>query len=415
MNNHITYNHKKSTEWHYFLSFFLVFLLNPLCGITACISYIVFIQGRDIPKFSYTTLFILIALFLGCINMTKIPTGDQIGYIYLFNKVPERGFYSIVFESWGGTGKEPFYSFITYIGYYLCFGKAPLFFFALTVTTYYLLFSATYNFLTKINATKAEIICAILSIAFFTQYFVLTIHLVRQILAMSIVMYAVVDRIVKGKNNWFLLIIAVLTHTSALLIALLSIIPALQKKMSLKQLIVIIPCFIILLIFNTQIGEFLGGGDNEGNFMEYAISRYSDNRGDGLAISYSLMLMVLLPLIIVSIKTLYTIRNNEHHPAYPMIYTCLLLILFVLSFSQNPLIQYRYFYYSYAFIPFILPLFFYQKKFKRINYDKIYCYCVSLFFIIRFFMIHNTSGFKFIPVRDIILLPFPYYFITDFY
>ena len=89
-----------------------------------------------------------------------------------------------------------------------------------------------------------------------------------------------------------------------------------------------------------------------------------------------------------------------------------MLMLLVVMFTQNPLLQYRYFYYTYAFIPFILPLLFYRGN---RNFDHVYCAVVSVFFILRFFLIHNTSGMQFASAPTICLMPFPYYFIENFY
>lgn len=399
-------------KWHLIALFGLIFLLNPICSIFLCIAYFICIQDKEIPAYAYVTLFAMLACWLGCINITKLPTGDLPGYIRLFERVPERGFYGTVFESWGGTGKEPFYSFFTYVGYYLCFGSASVFFFLLTAAMYFLLFVAAYRFLKEIGASTATVLCGVVSLAFFTQYFVLTSHIVRQMLAMSIVMYAFVDRIVTGKHNWVLLAVAVLTHTSAILIALFSVFPFVYQRMGMRRILITLACFVPLVLFNTQIGGMLGGFDNDMDTLHYAVSRYASNSGDGIAIPVSLMLMVYVPLFLVSLRVLWLLRDEKEHLAYPMIYVGLLLMIFVLSFTQNPLVQYRFFYFSYAFIPMVLPLMFYGKN---PGYDRMYSLCVSLFFIVRFFAIHNTSGMKFASMLELASMPFPYFFFHTFY
>lgn len=406
----LTQNSKTATL-NFFLVVGLLYILNPLCGIFACIFRILMLKD-EVPSYVYHILFFLLACWLGCINMTKLPTGDLPGYIRQFKRVPSAGFYGTIFEAFGGSGKEPFYSFFTFIGYYLCGGKASLYFFALVTVMYYLLFAATYKLFVKVNAGKEELLCGIFSLAFFTQYFVLTTHLVRQMLSMSIMMYAIIDGIVKGKRNCFLAIVAVLTHTSSILLFFFSLIPWIYTKMSLRRIIILLACFVPIIIFNTQIGHFLGSTNLQIETLQYAASRYGSNASDGLYVPISLMMMVFAPLGIVAFKTLWTLRHEKDCVLYPIIYMYLMLMLLVVMFTQNPLLQYRYFYYTYAFIPFILPLLFYHGN---RNLDHVYCTVVCVFFIIRFFLIHNTSGMQFAPVSTISFMPFPYYFLESFY
>ncbi|WP_296120475.1 EpsG family protein [uncultured Bacteroides sp.] len=398
--------------WHFFLCFCLVFVLNPLCGIFLCLGYILYKGDEELPAFAYYTLFALLACWLGSINITKMLTGDLPGYVSMFNHVPDRGFYTTVFEAWGGTGREPLYSFFTYVGYYVCFGRASLFFFLLVTVMYYLLFVSTYRLFRKVGGSQAEIVCGILVLAFFTQYFVLTSHLVRQMLAMSIVMYAVVERVVTGRHKWMWLIVALLTHTSVMLIVLFSFVPYIYKRMPMAKIAVLLACFIPVILFNTQIGSLLVGSNVQIAAVQYAASRYASNASDGISIPMPLLLTVYVPLFVVAAKVLWTLRDDEENELYPVVYMSLLLMVFVLAFSQNSLIQYRYFYFSYAFIPFILPLMFYRGD--RGN-DIYYCSLVSLLFIVRFFLIHNTSGMTFAPLQEIVFMPFPYYFINTFY
>ena len=406
-------NYREDANLHHLcLIFSFMFILNPLCGVFLNLFYII-INRQDVPKGLYYSFFLFLALWLGCINMTKLPSGDMPAYISLFNKVPERGLYNTVFESWGGTGKEPAYSFITFLGYYLCLGNAPLFFCILTTLMYYFIFLSSFKLFRSIGASKAELICGIFSLAFFTQYFVLTAHIVRQMLSMSIMMYAIIDCIVKGKRDWALAIVAIFTHTSSILLFFFSFIPWIYAKMSLKHAVILLFFFVPIAVFNTQIGRFLGSSGSHVEALQYAAIRYSDNASDGLYVPVSLIMMVFVPLGIVAFKTLWTLRHEEEqHILYPVVYLCLMLMLFVLLFTQNPLIQYRYFYYSYAFIPFILPLLFYRSN---RNFDRLFCAVVSILFIIRFFLLHNTSGFPFASVSTICFMPFPYYFFEHFY
>lgn len=413
MNTPNTRCYDQAARWHTLVAFVALFTVNPICGILVTLVYIFYSQNDEACNFLYVVLSLFLAFWLGTINLTKFPTGDLPGYIRMFERVPQYGFHRTVFESWGGSGKEPFYSFITYVGYYVCLGNASLFFFLQTAVMYLLLFVSTIRFMGKIGGTKAEVLCGILSIAFFTQYFVLTTHIIRQMLAMSIVVYAVVDRVIRGKHNWALLVVATLTHTSAILIAAFSLIPYIYRRMALRRALILASCFIPFVLFNTQIGALIGVDTASGsNAVEYAASRYASDASDGIVIPIGLMLLVYVPLLIASARVLWLLRNLAEHAAYPIVYIFLLQVAFVLSFSQNSLVQYRFFYFSYAFIPLILPLMFYDRNREHARW---YCAAVSLFFIVRFYLIHNTSGFHYAPMTELTLVPFPYYFLTPIY
>lgn len=400
--------HNTSTKISVFVLFALIFMLNPLCGTFLC-AYWIMSSNDNIPSWAYHIFFILIACWLGCINITKMPTGDLPGYIRHFERVPVVGFYTTVFGSFGGSGKEPLYNIITYVGYYVCFGKAFIYFFLLTVAAYYLLFSATYKIFKAAGASKAELMCGVISFAFFTQYFVLTTHLVRQILSMSVMMYAISDGIVKGKHNWLLAIASILIHTSSLLPFLFSLVKWIYSKLSVTRFLLLLAFLILVTVFNSQIGSILIGSNLPTGALQYAASRYASNSGDGLYVPVSLMMMVYGPMLVVSVRLLWTLRHGGNSPLYPIAYMCIFFMLFVLAFYQNPLTQYRYFYYTYALIPFIVPLMFYQK---RNGNSRAYCTVVSAFFIAYFFVIHNTSGFQYADRATICFMPFPYYFLN---
>ena len=88
---------------------------------------------------------------------------------------------------------------------------------------------------------------------------------------------------------------------------------------------------------------------------------------------------------------------------------CIMLILFVLAYTRAPLIQYRFFYYSYSFIPLMIPLLFSKQP-----EAGAYCFVASAFFIIRFFATLNGGAWDYAPVDNLFVQPITYYFTGDF-
>lgn len=406
----ISYPNSRLLKW--FAPVFLLMLLNPLGGMI--IALVQLLQASDDWKRNreqVITFLLATAIWISLVNITKTIASDQFAYAWLFNNVPERGFYATVFESWDGSGKEPVYSLITWCLYYLCGGSLRLFFFTLSMAIYLFHYGAIYRLFRTMGTSKNLLICGVIVLTFFSQYFVMTLHIIRQMLAAAIVIYAIVYRATTGKNNWKLLIVAPLIHSSAFLLVVLSLVPWLYKWLSFKRIVIILACFIPIIVFSGVIGSVLG---NIGiDAVSYAAQRFGEEgASDGGKISWNILLAVLIPLGICALDVIrvYHIKNklimNTYIAALPIAYITLLLMIFVLSFSKSPLLQYRIFYYSYSFIPLLLPL-----LFARTRLCNLYQFAISLFFVMRFFITHNDSTFHYASVLNLMIQPIIFYFI----
>lgn len=382
---------------------------------------------------------IFTAAWISLINITKSIIGDQVEYFRLFTHVSEKGFYSTVFEAWGGSGKEPLYNFITWILYYLCGGSVRLFFFAISMMIYMFHFMATYKLFKKMDVSKGALICGVLVLTFFTQYFVMTLHIIRQMLAAAIAIYAIVYKATDGKYNWWLLVAAPLIHTSAFFLVILSLIPWLYSWMNIRKIAIVLACFIPVIVFSTVIGSIFG--ESNISAISYAGQRLGEEGvTDGGFIPLNIMLTVFIPLGLSALLVILRYWNNQRKLRYltledetenesdnmeieeesyikdkkcilPIAYLSILTMIFVLSFSKAPLIQYRFFYYSYSFIPLLLPLLFKDRTWI----SKFYQFGISLFFVVRFFLTHNDSGFTYAPVQNILSSTIYYYWTGNFH
>jgi hypothetical protein len=387
---------------HFLVLLLLALIISPVGAIIIALTRLITMPNP--LKWQYYSFFVCLALWLGCINATKTPESDLERYIELFQNVPERSFTDTVLRMWETPGKDIVYSFIVYIGYYICLGKASLFFCLLTVVIYMLQFVATYRLFTKLNAGKGAIICGVMTLAFFTQYFNLTAHMVRQVLATSIMIYALTLKTVDGKHRWWLLITAVLTHVSVAFLVVLSIVPCLYKKLSFSQFVLIQLVF-IGVIFYIQQSEFPTPSDAKSNIIELyhltvgrLLVKNNVEEGD---VSYAVMMIILLPLAIVGIKKLFFDRNTQN-AIRPVIHILFLLILFVITaFPMNSRIQQRFFYYTYSFIPLLLPLAIEKEK----KIANAYYLCISSFFVVRFLFLYDNMVWIYAPVKEVLLYP----------
>ena len=108
----------------------IIFLLNPTVALLYTLYYAVCANNLEDNKGVLMVFFIMLSFWLAAVNITKIPNGDQPGYLRMFLRVEKVGFYKTVFETLGGgSGKEFMYGIYTWVMYYLCMGSTFMFFF----------------------------------------------------------------------------------------------------------------------------------------------------------------------------------------------------------------------------------------------------------------------------------------------
>lgn len=136
---------KDRINYGYLLAYFLFFLIFP--PIIALPVVIFMVWMKKTPKYSdYLLLMVCIAAYLGAINATKTPSGDQVNYFVAYENVPDIGFWkSLIFIYGTSLMDDPNRTMISaefmngvynFFGYYLTFGYYPLFEFLLTICSY---------------------------------------------------------------------------------------------------------------------------------------------------------------------------------------------------------------------------------------------------------------------------------------
>lgn len=386
-------------------------------------SILVAINATDdyeLNRHELLSFLFITASWISLINITKSISGDQGVYTRVFMNVPVAGFEGTVLNAWGLSGKEPAFSFLTWLLYWITLGNVRLYYFIISFTIYFFHYLATYKLFKKMDIPKGALICGVLILTFFSQYFVMSLQIIRQMLAGAIVIYALVYKAVEGRNNWILLVLSVLVHTSAAFLAILSIVPWFYSWMNCRRITIVLCCFIPIVVFNGVIGNIFGGSTGI-NALDYGLSIYGKTGySDGGTMPISIMLLIFVPLSLTGFKILIKYHrelnsgdNNDvilDRPILSVIYICILLLIFVLSFTKSPLVQYRFFYYSYSFIPLLLPL-----LFTSAPWNKPYWTISSLFFIIRFFVTHNHSGWRYAPISDILTSTIYYFWTGKFH
>lgn len=80
-------NKSEKVNWNYLLGYFCLFIiLPPIIGIPMVLYKV---WSKKQPKFSdYLLLMFCIAIYMGAINATKAPNGDQVNYYVAYTNVP---------------------------------------------------------------------------------------------------------------------------------------------------------------------------------------------------------------------------------------------------------------------------------------------------------------------------------------
>ena len=322
----------------------------------------------------------LLSLYLGLINATKIPESDLIGYIDIFEDVEYYSFRTYIFLA----GKEPVFFLYNYIIYYLIGGNTSSYIIITSVIAYMFFFCAINKFL-RLYSKNSIIIFSIIIAAFFPQLFSLSAHLIRQFLAASILLYAIVLKLFYNKKVWFFLLMAVLIHSTTLLFIPLMYLKPLKNKLSVKN-----GTFILLLIvgvglFLPTVSEIIVNSVGN-NIFTYAFTRV--NRANIELEELSVLSFVVLAIIFFILILIQYHKSGEkiriltpgiiHLANIFLIYA-----IFIIANLNNTEISLRFFFFTYFFFPLIVPLSFLMVKNNLIFIKELISVAFIIFFIYK--------------------------------
>lgn len=378
----------------------LLYCFMPLLGILWLLFFILH-SGIHYRRPTYI-LFLLLAIYMGLINSTKVPYNDQVMYHEAFLLVPHRtlwqnmtGIYGLRL---GPTTKELSFGLLNVVGYYVSLGKYALFITLFTTTIYMLIFDSIYKWFhyLKLHKPLYYILSGIFTIAFFTQYFNLTIHLQRQMFATAVIMYALVRMVTTSKIPWWIVILAVTMHTSVGLFLPLFVFYQFSRKLTIKQIFLILGIlgvgFGIISIFANSLLNIAGEDI-------YALQRLSKMTEEGTEerMPTYLLLIISMPLTLISLVNIRKHHERKHTNELFFFLFYLFNMLFSIA-NPNNTMQYRYFMMSYIFLPFIMPL----ANRKLILAERFFLIATPLFLFFRFYITFDDIVYEFAPVEEVI-------------
>lgn len=297
-----------------------------------------------------------IAAYLSFINSTKTPSADLENYRVRFEEASDASMFNYIFI--GENTKEPLFSLLNYIGYYLTFGSFQFFIFLISFLIFSLQFSALRRYCNYYNASSQRFFLCCLVLGMFFSYFSLTAHVVRQCLAISIVMYLLVTASTGGKLNKWLYVSTAFIHFISLFFFLIIFYKKFKNKLNFST---ILKLGLLLLLLYTGWDTLILIGMSVFEPIQvfnYLFLRLADPSsfveiGIGAATSSSQAFLSSIAGLIM-IYTVFSLYYPKFMLCPLIAHAILLCCILVLFLSDYSLLQYRIFFIFYGFIPYLL-------------------------------------------------------------
>ena len=360
---------KEKINYGYLIGYFSLFLfLPPFIGLPL-VLFLVW-KKKNLNFSDYLLLIFCIAIYMGAINATKAPNGDQVNYYVAYTNVPSVGFIKSLIYIYGldllsDPGKTSFSGefmngIYNYFGYYLTFGYYPLFAALYTFVEYLMIYLGLYKVFRKAQMPKYPIVCGVLTLSFFYLFFQYTLHIQKQFFAQAIMMYVLGSYAEKGKMTiklWLIALCSILTHASTGLFLPFLLLKPLRGRLNKKWMAFIALMLFAFILYGPRMAENVAS-DNSG-VAGYGMKRFAESEGQADLASELVMsqvLVIALPMFIIVFRQLWLKRHVLIDKAQAFILNItLLLLLSVASMYSKPLAQIRYFMMLLAFMPFVYP------------------------------------------------------------
>lgn len=362
-----------------FLSLF-IYSISPFFSILIMALLIVSVQLKSDKIFLF--FIVLLSLYLGLINSTKVPESDLVGYydIYLLAKNYSLYDYLLLMN------KEPFYFFLNYVLFYLFLGNKMLFMIGITMLSYCFYFFAIYKYMKCIGSDNHLIVFALMLAAFFPQLFSLSAHLIRQFLAASILMYAIVIRLFYEKRSWPYSAFAVLTHSTALLFLPLMYVLRLKRKNDFHVFFIFLCAVFVYFLFSSNIGliviDIFGKNIFTYPFMRMGHGFYLGSKGLS-NVAYFLMIVLLIISLFISYRGIRSESDKVNAGLYQLSNIVFFISFFIIFNLGHTVLSSRFLFYLYFIAPLMLPFVFAGKQWGVVVLRTTIISILVIFFIYR--------------------------------
>lgn len=376
------------------LTFFFFF---PFLGIILSTFFLIGERGTctNKEKRQHISLFIIMcSLMLGLINITKVPENDLVWYMDHFHEAKNTNLLYFMRESlttWTSSSwKEPIYSLLVWIINRLSGDDGAFFKCFITILNYLFLNASIYLFAKRFGFPSRFVIFGIVTMCFIPYIFTMSMHLIRQFLANSILMFVAIQRCFYDKKNYWLMLLGALIHSTSILFFPILLIPAYDKHP--KDTKFWYFSLIIILLAYQIIARVLGLFVGTDSVMSYAIQRASrDTTYEfGGTMAFPKILMVILCMIYalyISFNSIYKNVAGIKRFMNIIIFLC----LFILVNVQQQELSIRFFFFLFPFVPFYIML---TMGTQKLSLGTIRLCCIALFLFFAIYLYIGTWSYE---------------------
>lgn len=321
----------------------LFFLVHPISGILISLFFDIYLYSKNVSKYNGLLTVFVLSFFLGLINMTKYIESDMENYLIQFDLAKESGFFSYLLL----VGKEfAFYSYMYFLSSCIKLDFASFTLINTFISYFCLLYSVVLIY-KKLSLKVVDVVVALVSISFFFELFSLSAHLMRQFLAMSVLLLGLVYFILYNRKMHLLILCAGFIHSSAFLFLPLLFFPPIRKPFSVKSIILT-----FFAVFILAYAVVLLAGNLEFVYIFQRIGANDFNSESHLEIVTIVFTLLFLISILLLMKRYIMLPRSAF---WFNVFMFLPVFILGFSFIQETL-SYRYGFYVYAYFFVFFPI-----------------------------------------------------------
>lgn len=303
--------------------------------------------SKKSTRLDLLVIIVYISFLLGLINSTKFPENDLAVYLERYNMADNRGFFEYIFLFW----KDPLFQIYTFFLNKILFSSDKLYVIFTTFLSYYLYLISILKILDFYPVKKSTKLIVIFFAALSPVLFSISAHLIRQFMATCLLVYFLAYKSQTGKNNYIVLLIAMMTHSSVILFAPFILLKSIKNKIKFNQIIYLfifgVVLFNVFIIVATDLLQ-----NYNLIFFEYAIKKALEGDSHELIPLSALNIFIILSMMIYF--TISSLIKNEQDQIH--VYTNIVLIIssIIFLYINNVEFSKRLYFNLYFFIPYLL-------------------------------------------------------------
>ncbi len=215
------------------------------------LSFLSILIPSKSPFWKYIPTAFTLSVFFSSINATKTPESDLLKYKIISDEMPGRNFVFILSEYQNEFGYYMANWFST--NYFSMSWEAWIF--ILTFFCYFVFLISLLSFSSLLGVNNVALFFLLLFFAFFPIIFSNSAHLLRQMMAGAVALFAI-GRFISGQHYLILLIISFTIHVSALIFFFLPVVLVLARRFTNKVILLSIMMLVAILFTIRSLAGF---------------------------------------------------------------------------------------------------------------------------------------------------------------